>query len=117
MNIDRCSSAPPGLDASGKESAWPVRNRRRHAATMEFQSLVMDQFAEIFRRLDSIDSRITSQRQQALNNALQHNGRDPDTVVEVEKRVRSMELLLFRTSLEDFQYIDALVAKNIGTLQ
>ena len=115
MNIDRCSSAPPGLDSPGKESSWPVRNRRRHAATVEFQNLVMSQFLEVFRRLDSIDARITPQAKHDPNNVAQHIGKDTATLVEIEKRVRSMELVLFRTSMHDVQYVDAPVAKHRQT--
>ena len=117
MDIDRCSSAPPGLDSPGKESSWPVRNRRRHAATVEFQTSVMNHFVEVFRRLDSIDARITPQAKHDPDNVAQHIGKDTTTLVEIEKRVRSMELFLFRTSLHDFQYVDALVAKNIDKLE
>ncbi|CAK0886961.1 unnamed protein product [Prorocentrum cordatum] len=76
----------------------------------------MSQCVELFRRLDSIDARIFSQAKHEPDNVAQHVEKYTDNLVEIEKRVRSLELLLTRASLHDFPCADALVANSIDKL-
>ena len=84
---------PPGLP---RPSSWPVRNQRRHAATASFNAKVLESLLDISLKLDGISNK--------LDNFKEGNESCTD---ELEKRVKGMELLLFRTHLDDFKTIDA----------
>jgi hypothetical protein len=93
-----------------------LRTHRRHAATMEFNSQVLSSLHEVMSRLDKIQGMegvITSlSRKVDLMIKKADPPAQPVQVDELEKRISSMELLLFRIRLDDFDKIDAVIMAN-----
>ena len=85
---------PPGLV---RLSSWPTRHHRRHAATIEFNSTVLTSLESMHDRLGVLDSKLTN-----LESRM-------STATELENRVSSMELLLFRRTFAEFTRIDDMV--------
>ena len=94
--------SPPVLQ---RPSSWPVRNQRRHVATTNFNAEVVNSLASITTKLDSGVAALAAKLDMVLEEIRPSQfvrGMD-----ELGKRIDSMELLLFRTHLKDFQAIDA----------
>jgi hypothetical protein len=116
---------PPGLN---RPSSWPVRHQRRHLATTAFNAQVLESLATITSKVQSpvCEVELTSMREQI--DKLQANvnlilqmvdlSASPHPASEdLEKRIASMELLLFRCTMRDFTQIDEKVTKSMPPSQ
>merc|ERR1719362_1242095 len=111
--------SPPGL---ARPSSWPVRLQRRHAAVTTFNAEVLqrlqdnalthsalaDTVQNLSNKIDMLINRFDSPVASQTSHA------EP---VDLLARVESMELLLFRTSLENFGKIDLQLKRNLQTIQ
>ena len=99
-----------------RPSSWPVRNQRRHAAAANFNMQVLGSLSQMATKLDKIehlDDAVT-QLAQRINELvltvhglpLRHEEPEHPNTDDLEKRIASMELLLFRTPLPKFDKID-----------
>ena len=117
-------------------SLWPTRQQRRHAATIAFNSKVENALAAILNRLEGIEQKmqtVISDLSQRANT--EHRLEDVEqnmqaVISDLSQRVNtkpmhtdvsclathaaSMELLLFRTILEDFSRIGHMIAERCG---
>jgi hypothetical protein len=105
---------PPGLT---RPSSWPVRHERRHAAVSTFNAHVTKSLDKLNQRLDdmklqTVEDKINNLEKKfdMMINQLGHCMQVQPTVDaqcdSLEERINSMEILLLRTSIEDFRSID-----------
>ena len=115
---------PPGLE---RPSSWPVRNYRRHAATVSFNAQVLTAMSDILQRVEEFGKRIEACT--SLPARMENLAQKVDQLVDLcqgdtssypfvennrlERRVASMELLLFRTDLHGFAAIDSCLKTSL----
>ena len=101
-------------DVFCRPSSWPVRSQRRHAATIDFNDKVLALFSDVTSRLVRIETSLTSapwSTPPGLDEPCVHRiGYDAEKITVLEKRVLSMEVLLFKASFDDFKVLDGIVA-------
>ena len=108
------SQCPPGLQ---RPSSWPIRNQRRHSAIAEFNAGLMSSLQDLHVKVENnaINMRILQTSITDLSEkvdgftaksatALSSNANELH-FKELAQRVSGMELLLFGSSLEDFQNV------------
>ena len=101
-----------------RPSSWPIRNQRRHAAIAEFQSQVIELLSDVSSRLLHIETALSGLQGRLppglTKPCVPQTGKcesaDAEKINSIEKRIASMETLLFRASFEDFKTLDEVIA-------
>ena len=100
--------------AAHRPSNWPIRSQRRHVATIEFNTRVLELLGDAGSRLQRIESSLMAWHSLAPPGLYEPDVSDEVTEMEkfdgLEKRVHSMEALLFQASATDLKVIDEIVA-------
>lgn len=112
---------PPGLC---RPSSWPVRQQRRHVATAQFNNQVLDSLTTINSKVEGFSfeadfNRMSEQidKLQSSVNLILQRVDIAMTNEDLEKRLESMELLLFRRNFKDFVQIDRQVLAAVPASQ
>ena len=96
---------------TNRTSSWPVRNQRMHEAALALHYDVVKQLSEISIRLSGIEDRIS--RLEAHTDAKFDNYDPGNTTARLDR----LEILLFRTHVEDFGPIDEEMKKLLPQTQ
>ena len=115
-----CIASIGGGISNERPSSWPVRRQRRDFALQKYHSEVLAaisgvkesmavQFDKVNVRLGQLETSLCSisTESKESHGEARSSGNDPCLLAEAVSRIDRMELLLFRTSLYDFQMLDA----------
>ena len=93
-----------------RPSSWPIRNQRRHAAAVTFQTKMLETVSSISERLQSIERHL--KHVHGLTGpppGLAGDNPDVSPRRDIDSRMDRVEKLLFRMGFEEYEHLD----KNI----